>query len=743
MVFNYDFYIASIVILFVLLLYQLSIPRVDRFANRVYEIFIVISLIACILDVVSGAVLMRNFPENEELNYAVQILSCSSLHLIPPFYYFYMRVLARDLKHVPLKILPWFIPAFLEQISIWTTAWSRLVFSYDAVNGYQRGFGMIIIILIALFYMIAAIVEVFVFGKKLNTRYKVSTSIFFCVTIICLAVQLLIPKYVLLGAAVTINCLLMQLTLQNPKMVQEAKEQEEIARIAAEQANEAKSNFLANMSHEIRTPMNAICGMAEVLGKSDLSPLEQDYVRTIQQASQSLLSIINDVLDFSKIDAGRYELDVKNYYFEELITGVKEIIAARLQDKKVRFEINMGEVIPEELQGDQGKIHQILINILGNAVKFTEEGSITMDVSFEPLHDNKARIIFLITDTGIGIREEDMKKLFNRFTQVDEKYTRKAQGTGLGLVLSKSFAKLMEGDVTVTSEYGVGSCFRIEVVQKVISYYEMASLEMLQHYQAYIFENDPEERWYLTRILSQIGISSVFLYNERQLFDLCERGIAKDDKYDTVLFYNYEKFHDIVKQFDIPFRSVALIEYYTVVREQTFNDLYLRKPFELFRVIQVLECKSEKKLEPKDEEGEIQLKDARVAVVDDNKVNLRVAISLLREFGANPEAFGSGAGFLKASEKGREYDIIFMDHMMPEMDGVETTRRFRQLEGEYFANVPIIALTANAIDGVEKDYMAAGMNDWLFKPVNIKQFREKFLKFLPEDKIIRVEGGSK
>ena len=250
-----------------------------------------------------------------------------------------------------------------------------------------------------------------------------------------------------------------------------------------------------------------------------------------------------------------------------------------------------------------------------------------MDVSFEPLHDSKARIVFLITDTGIGIREEDMKKLFNRFTQVDEKYTRKAQGTGLGLVLSKSFAKLMEGDVTVTSEYGVGSCFRIEVVQKVISYYETSSLEMLQHFQAYIFENDPEERWYLTRILSQIGISSVFLYNEKQLFDLCERGIAKDDKNDIVLFYNYEKYYDIVRQFDIPFRSVALIEYYTVVREQAFKELYLRKPFELFRVIQVLESKSEKKMEPKDAEGEIQVKDARVAVVDDNKVNLRVAIS--------------------------------------------------------------------------------------------------------------------
>ena len=595
------------------------------------------------------------------------------------------------------------------------------------------------LIAVAMIYITLACIEIFLYGKELERRYHYVTAAFIVITMASLMIQMWDAYYVLLGAAAGVNCLIMQLTLYNPRMIEEAKVKEVEARKAAEEANLAKSSFLANMSHEIRTPMNAICGMAEILGESELHPMERDYVRTIQEASQSLLHIIDDVLDFSKIDADEMKLVEEDYSFEELITGVEDIISARLQGKRITFEINMGRNVPKVIRGDKMRVHQILINILGNAVKFTEEGKISLDIDFTPMDNGRVQIVFRVADTGIGIKRGDMGKLFNRFSQVDAKHNRKVQGTGLGLALSRKLARLMGGDVTAASEYGVGSCFTVVIVQEEGIYYkDTQEAEKMKGFQAYIYERNPEVRWHLGRILTQIGVPAILLNSESQLRALAEAASAsREDAGKKVLFYTYEANNDLVDSLTNIDKKVPLLEYYSNGVSGDNLAHYLRRPLDVFKVGRAMLDDS---LEAqKEHEYRIRTRNVRAAVVDDNWVNVKVAMTLLQKFGISSEAFTSGMAMIRALEEGRTYDIIFMDHMMPEMNGVETARRIRKLPGEYPNRAVIIALTANAIDGVEKEYQEAGMNDWLFKPVKLENLQEKLIKYLPPEKVVYQE----
>lgn len=735
MEFNYDFYIASVAVLAVLIIYYFKTVRSNGIGNKFYGAILINVFVCCVSDMVSGMLFMKQFPDNIALNYIGQILSFASLHLMPVVYMFYMIVLARNVKKISGKILCWAIPAAIVQVLIFTTPWTKLVFSYTLEDGYQRGSGMWFLICVAIFYLVSASLELVIHGKELEKRYLFISLSFFGVGIVCMAVQMISGTYILLGAAGAMGCLIMQLLLQNPEIIKEANEKEVEARMMAEEANRAKSSFLANMSHEIRTPMNAICGMAEILEKSQLNPIERDYVRTIQEASKSLLSIIDDVLDFSKIDAGKLELIPEEYDFAQMITGVEDIIAARMQEKDICFEIDIADNVPKRLYGDRGKVHQILINILGNAVKFTEKGKITLAISFHPIDEKQLLIEFQVTDTGIGIKQEDMGKLFSYFSQVDIMRNRKVEGTGLGLVLSKRLAGLMHGDVTVTSEYGVGSCFKIELQQELIESFGKIKEKDAQQYQAYIYEEDYDTRWNLSRLLSQAGVPSVVLQDMNQLKALRNQEF---DWQKTVLFYPYEKSYEEVKDAEVPIRAVALMEYYSVEKEhQPIND-YIRKPFDIFKMLNVIFHTSTQS-EVKKKKKKVAFRNARVAIVDDNKVNLKVTATLLKDFKVIPEAFSSGASFLKAMQMGREYDVIFMDHMMPEMDGTEVAKNIRNMDSDYAKNAVIIALTANAIDGVEKEYQDAGMDDCLFKPVHSDRLKEKLMKYLPTEKVVYEE----
>lgn len=384
----------------------------------------------------------------------------------------------------------------------------------------------------------------------------------------------------------------------------------------AEHAVAVKSAFLANMSHEIRTPMNAILGMAEMALRGNLGEEEKDYIEQIQIASEALLTIINDILDFSKMESGKLQIVENEYELLNMIKEVGNLVQGKVKDKGLALVIRVNPDIPRTLYGDEIRIKQVLINLVNNAVKFTDEGTITINVDCVTEQDT-ILLKVSIKDTGVGIKEEDLERIFNSFEQSDTFRNRKKEGSGLGLTISRQLLQLMGGQIYVESVYHEGSCFSFEVPQRVI--------------------------------------------------DAAPCGA-----------------------YDEPVRKR--------VKKQEYSKF--------------------------------KAPNAKVLIVDDNLVNLRVAAGLMKPFGMQVDVVKSGMEALaKVQEK--EYHLIFMDHMMPEMDGVETTRRIRALEGSYYQEVPIIALTANAISGVKDMFVEEGMNDFIAKPINMKELSDKILEWLP------------
>ncbi len=812
---NYDFYIASSVVLIVLIIYYYRVAELNRLSRRIYGYFQIICLACCVTDMFSTAFLMKYFPDMVGLNYFGQMVGYTFQHLIPCMYFFYIVSMARDMEVIRKRMFFWAIPAIIEQIMIWTDYFTDALFSYSVSEGYRRGPLMIVLIVCTIYYFAAAIFQAFSKNSVLEKRYKLVTIWFMFLSFAAMLAQMLIPELVVIGASSALGCLIMQMTLQNPILIRQANHKEIEARQAAEEANRAKTTFLANMSHEIRTPMNAICGMADILEKCELTPLEHEYVETIQTAAESLLSIINDVLDFSKIDAGKMELCPVEYRFDTFIEGIENVIAARIFDKKLEFEVSMSEGIPVYMYGDYAKINQILINILSNAVKFTDSGKIKLDISSKQINKSIIELSFAVSDTGIGIKKEDMGKLFNQFSQVDAMRNRKREGTGLGLALAKKIAQMMGGDIDVESEYNVGSCFTARIKQRVCNdESEELRRKAAEKYSSrivFLYENDYESRTHLIEIFEQLKLRVICINSIDEIGREVYNMYSDEQK---IFVYNYNAYLRVKNRFSgrelfKRVKNIALLEFYTVFEENEMPGLYIRKPYDLFKIYRVLfEDKSdeykvygsdrqkntnnsliqssdadvevsrsdvekdmskngrkdtdgiendiEKKPESvtvqshsdadsKDESSDIHtsdmktsddiFKNVRVAVVDDNKVNLRVAVTQLRQLGVLTEVFSSGGAIVKALERGREYDMIFMDHMMPEMDGIETTKVIRNMASQNCKDVPIIALTANAVTGVEREYKEAGMNGWMFKPVKLDNFKEILLKFVSKEKV--------
>jgi signal transduction histidine kinase/HPt (histidine-containing phosphotransfer) domain-containing protein len=384
---------------------------------------------------------------------------------------------------------------------------------------------------------------------------------------------------------------------------------ESVAEVA-ETANRAKSSFLASMSHEIRTPMNAIIGMLELLTHESLNSRQMSYVKDINHSATSLLTIINDILDMSKIESGKMQLAPVDYDFLALLDNIHSMFTYVSEEKGLKFIFEVDNKMPRYLFGDDIRLRQVLINICGNAVKFTEKGYVQLRVI-----NSDDTLIFKISDTGVGIRNEDIDRLFSAFQQTDSAKNRGIIGTGLGLAICKSFVELKGGNITVESEYGKGSTFII---------------------------------------------------------------------------------------------TIPLIEGNSEKAKATATP------------------KGKKLSAPK----------AQVLVVDDNEFNLKVAVGLLNLSGINAKTASSGLIALEMVQQA-DFDIIFMDHMMPEMDGVETTAAIRALGGKFKQPI-IIALTANAVHGVKDFFLANGFNDFVPKPIDVRELVSVLEKWLPEDMLEMV-----
>lgn len=393
-------------------------------------------------------------------------------------------------------------------------------------------------------------------------------------------------------------------------------------------ANKAKSQFLANMSHEIRTPINGILGMDSVLLKECHDENLREYAKNIQSAGQSLLSIINDILDISKIESGKMEILTIRYQLFSVLNDCYNLTKIKLQNKPVSFIMQINEKLPSWLYGDEVRIRQIINNFLSNAVKYTKEGNITFELDFEEKTDEQILLVITVRDTGIGIKEEDLGKLFESFTRIEEKRNRNIEGTGLGLNLTKNLVNLMGGEVFAESTYGKGSCFTAKIPQKIADAKPMGDFG--KRYQQYLSTSD-------------------------------------DDK------------------------------------------LSFLAP------------------------------DAKILVVDDVTMNLKVVEGLLKATKIQIDTAVSGSECLECV-KTTPYQMIFLDHMMPEMDGLETLEHMKNLADNPNAQTPVIMLTANAIVGAKEEYIEAGFTDYLTKPIRETELLEMILKYLPKE-LVCENGG--
>ena len=488
-----------------------------------------------------------------------------------------------------------------------------------------------------------------------------------------------------------------------------------------------KTNFLANMSHEIRTPMNAIMGMAELIMHENATNTVLTYAVDIRNACRGLLAIINDILDISKIESGKLEIVPVRYHISSLLMDVISIIKTRSDKKSIAFIVNIDTNIPSELFGDELRIKQILINLLNNAVSFTEEGYIKLSVSSE-IADGLCQLTFSVSDTGIGIKQEDKEKIFFLFQQVDTKKNRNINGTGLGLPISKQLAEMMGGSLEIESEHGVGSTFTVLIKQNITNNLPVTALKHPERNTVLIYENRSAYLDSVTYALDSLGCNYKICANRMEILENLD-NFKCDYIFVSSLYVNKIQTIAARKQ------PNAVI----VILNGDGNPYYkgsiisVSMPIHCLKLANILndEYDSYDSRIHDSYTTNIIAPEAVVLVVDDNAVNLKVAVGLLNIYKIQADTASNGMEALKmVSEK--DYDLIFMDHMMPEMDGIDTTVAIRNL-GEKYVHLPIVALTANAIGGVKEMFKAEGLNDFIAKPVEMSKLNEILKKWLPDN----------
>lgn len=491
-----------------------------------------------------------------------------------------------------------------------------------------------------------------------------------------------------------------------------------------------KSDFLANMSHEIRTPMNAVIGMAEMALREDMSHAAREYINQIKTSGRSLLTIINDILDFSKIESGKMDINVVEYEPMSMVSDVANIVMTRLKGKDVELILDVSPTLPSELLGDNIRIKQVMINIANNAAKFTVQGKVAIKIDYEQVSAGEIKLSIQVEDTGIGIKKEDIKNLFQSFQQLDSKRNRNIEGTGLGLAISKQLLNLMNGKIRVESEYGKGSRFSFEIPQKVIDKAPSISVRNPDSILVAGYISNPLVRDRFYADVESLGVAYVNICSVKDLASLpCEKKIF--------FFVEHPLFAGEVEQFVLQspqISTILLIDFYDKVDYDMPNLLVLKKPLFALNIATVLnEEKAHFGGDTEEKEFDFVAPEAKILIVDDNAVNLTVAEGLLEPLKMQIDTASTGKIAIDKISR-VHYDIVFMDHMMPELDGVETTHIIRRFHKEY-DDVPIIAFTANAVEGTKEMFCREGMNDFIAKPIELRMMVSKIRQWLPLEKI--------
>jgi len=612
--------IGCIIIVLVIAYLFFSVKRKNTQMHRIYGAMVVTSVTHLLAEQAALYTLTHDDTVPAWINRGVHQIFLILFLVIFYEVYSYILAMISDETKESVKRSNWILlPFFLSTIGVLVLP---IEYIHEEAGSYSFGPAIIVVYISVYILAITAATYLVRFRKIIPQKKKKAIAISLICEVGVGVYQVFNPTHLLSSVGITLLCIAFYLTVENPdnvliELLVDEKRKVEEAKEEAVMANQAKGRFLAQMSHEIRTPINAILGMDEIILRESKEANILEYAEDIQGAGQLLLSIVNEILDLSKIESGKMEIVETEYNLSKLIADLTAMISLKAQSKNLTFDINLDETLPVNLYGDDVRIRQILTNLLSNAIKYTKEGKVELNIKGE-LHNNIVTLYCSVTDTGIGIREEDITGLFDEYKRIEDDSNHYVEGTGLGLTITMRLLKLMGSELRVRSEYGKGSEFFFELKQKTMDFMTIAD---------------------------------------------CEK-----------------------KNKDIRVKKQ---------RSSTFTA-------------------------PK----------ARILVVDDNRVNRMVFVKLFQPTQMHIDEAESGFECIDKMKEHR-YDIVFLDHMMPEMDGKETLQRLKEMKDYPSENAIVVALTANAFVGAKKEYVSEGFDDFLPKPIIYEDAEELILRFLP------------
>ena len=515
---------------------------------------------------------------------------------------------------------------------------------------------------------------------------------------------------------------------------------------ALRKSEREKDDFLANVSHEIRTPINTICGISEIVLKNDVPAEMKEDMLNIQSAGRNLMSVVGDILDYSELQEGEFEILQENYYISSTIYDIINMSTAKKSEKKLELIVDCATDMPSVLIGDEQKIRRVIMNLVNNAIEFTSEGCVCIHFGYRK-EEYGINLIITVKDTGIGMTKENVENLFQKFSQADMGRTRKKGGIGLGLAIAQTIVNRMGGFITVKSELGKGSEFKIVIPQKVYDTTPVVEIPNKNEINAAVYINMEQFRYNEIRDEYSENIKSL-IQQMKLKCHIC-RNLQELKRWDKREEFN-QIFISLLEYQEDPiyFDSLAkrknvhiILDHYDDARVQNKNLSKIYKPFFVLSISAALKNamvqNGEKIVEV--ENHQMYAPEAHILVIDDNRMNIRVVEGLLKTYGVKVSYALSGQEGIDMLAS-KAYDLILLDHMMPGMDGVETFHNIRKKTDAYYKEIPIIALTANAIAGAREMFIKEGFTDFIAKPVESSVLQRTLKRHLPAEKMEKMES---